>query len=122
PPSGPGGPKATAREWDRPGPPPHWSAPPKKKWDRRTIAIIAGAVVAVVLLVIGGVVLVMSHGGKGAPNVAGSPPTTTEAQADWQPITNARVARTAAATTQADGTIWIFGGVGGDGAISGRHE
>jgi serine/threonine protein kinase/N-acetylneuraminic acid mutarotase len=125
PPSGPGGPKATAREWDGPGPPPDWSAPAKnakKKWDRRTIAIIAGAVVAVVLLVIGGVVLVTSHGGKGTGNVAGSPPTTTEAQADWQPITNARVARTAAATTQADGTIWIFGGVGADGAISGRHE
>jgi len=122
PPNGPAGTKATAREWDRPGPPPDWSAPAKKKWDRRTIAIIAGAVGAVVLLVIGGVVLVTSHGGKGTTNVAGSPPTATEAQAEWQPITNARVARTAAATTQADGTIWIFGGVGGDGAISGRHE
>ena len=122
PPNGPAGTKATAREWDQPGPLPDWSAPAKKKWDRRTIAIIAGAVGAVVLLVIGGVVLVTSHGGKGTTNVAGTPPTATEAQAEWQPITNARVARTAAATTQADGTIWIFGGVGGDGAISGRHE
>ena len=34
----------------------------------------------------------------------------------WKPITNARVAREAVATTQADGTIWIFGGLGADGA------
>ena len=47
---------------------------------------------------------------------------TTETQAGWKPITNARVAREAAATTQADGTIWIFGGLGSDGSVSGRHE
>ena len=32
------------------------------------------------------------------------------------------VERDAVATTQADGTVWIFGGLGPDGAVSGRHE
>ena len=59
--------------------------------------------------------------GEGSTTAAASQPTT-EAQAGWKPITNARVAREAVATTQADGTIWIFGGIGADGQVSGRHE
>jgi len=59
-------------------------------------------------------------GNGGTTGVASQP--TTETQAGWKPITNARVAREAAATTQADGTIWIFGGLGSDGSVSGRHE
>ena len=39
----------------------------------------------------------------------------------WRPITNARIARDAVATTQADGTIWIFGGIGSNRVI-GHHE
>jgi hypothetical protein len=43
--------------------------------------------------------------------------------AGWSPAgLSARVAREAAATTQADGTIWIFGGLGSDGSVSGRHD
>ncbi len=62
-----------------------------------------------------------SSGGSSNTTIASQP--TTETQAGWKPITNARVAREAAATTQADGTIWIFfGGLESDGSVSGRHE
>ena len=47
---------------------------------------------------------------------------TAQPPVQWKPITDARIARDAAATTQADGTIWIFGGIGSDGAVTGRHE
>ena len=44
------------------------------------------------------------------------------APVQWKPITNARIARDAVAATQSDGTIWIFGGIGSDGAVTARHE
>jgi serine/threonine protein kinase len=102
------------------GPPPPGPRPARKK-RLRLVALAAAAL----LLVIGSIYFVMSRGGSGAGNkTATAPPgpqTTAGAQAGWQPITNARVARAEVATTQADGTIWIFGGVG-DGGVSGRHE
>ncbi len=44
---------------------------------------------------------------------------TAEAQPDWRPIADARVARDAVAATEADGTIWVFGGMGADNRVSG---
>ncbi|MGE5694966.1 MAG: DUF1668 domain-containing protein [Candidatus Sericytochromatia bacterium] len=106
-----------------PGPPrPTSSEPPrKKKWDRSPLLRLAAAIF-VVLLVAGTVYfLTRSHGGTSS--TADNPPQpNTEVQAGWRPITNARIERDAVATTQADGTIWIFGGLGPDGAVSGRHE
>ncbi|MGU3501997.1 Kelch repeat-containing protein [Mycobacterium sp. C31M] len=99
------------------GPP----APPKR--DNRKTLLIIGAAAAAVLLVLGGILVLTSRDGGDEPATASaSRPTTAETQAGWAPITNARVARQAAATTEADGTIWIFGGVGADGQVSGRHE
>ena len=89
---------------------------------RKTILLVIGAAVAAALLVIGVVYFVMPHGGSGTGSVSSSASSTAEVQAGWQPITNARIARTAVATIQTDGTIWIFGGLGADGAVSGRHE
>jgi N-acetylneuraminic acid mutarotase len=73
-------------------------------------------------LVVSGIYFISSRdNGNGGSTGSASQPTT-QTQAGWKPITNARVAREAAATTQADGTIWIFGGLGSDGSVSGRHE
>jgi serine/threonine protein kinase/N-acetylneuraminic acid mutarotase len=91
-----------------------------KKRDRRRMLYAAAAAVVALLLVISGIYFLSSRGtsdGKGRPS-----PPAAETQAGWQPITNARVAREAVATTQADGTIWIFGGIGADNRVSGRHE
>jgi serine/threonine protein kinase/N-acetylneuraminic acid mutarotase len=90
---------------------------------RRPLLVVAAAVVVALLLVASGVYFISTRDSTPAadrdPSVS---QPTTETQAAWQPITNARVARGAAATTEADGTIWIFGGMGGDGRVSGRHE
>jgi N-acetylneuraminic acid mutarotase len=100
-------------------------APPgatSKTWNRKTMLIAGAAGLVALLLVISGVYFISSRDkGEGSTTAAASQPTT-ETQAGWQPITNARVAREAAATTQADGTIWIFGGIGSDGQLSSRHE
>jgi N-acetylneuraminic acid mutarotase len=83
--------------------------------------LLAGlAAVVVLLLVATGVYFVFLRDSDAGP--APAQQASAEAQAGWQPITNARMARTAAATTQTDGTVWIFGGLAGDGAISDRHE
>jgi serine/threonine protein kinase/N-acetylneuraminic acid mutarotase len=99
------------------------SPDPKK---RQQMWLIAAAAALAVLLVIGLVVLVATRGdgGDGKPNAGSQSPTTeaVEQQGPWQPITNARVARSAVAATESDGTIWIFGGVNGDGTVTGRHE
>ncbi|MCV7075242.1 Kelch repeat-containing protein [Mycobacterium szulgai] len=94
-----------------------WFAEPGKK--RNRIALSAVAAVVVVLLVCGGVYFATRD--NAAHQTASSQPTT-QAPVQWKPITNARVARVAATTTQADGTIWIFGGVRADGNITGLHE
>ncbi|BCI85073.1 hypothetical protein NIIDMKKI_02790 [Mycobacterium kansasii] len=95
-----------------------WFAEPDRK--RNRILLTAAAAVAVVLLVAGGVFLVASHDNGAHQTVSGQP--GTQAPVQWKPITNARVARDAAATTQVDGTIWIFGGVRADGTVTGLHE
>ena len=92
-----------------------------KKWNRKPMLIAAAAAVVALLLVVSGIYFISSRD-KGSDTTASASQPTTETQAGWQPITNARVAREAAATTQADGTIWIFGGIGADGQVSGRHE
>jgi N-acetylneuraminic acid mutarotase len=92
-----------------------------KKWNRKPMLIAAAAAVVALLLVVSGIYFISSRD-KGSDTTATASQPTTETQAGWQPITNARVAREAAATTQADGTIWIFGGIGADGQVSGRHE
>jgi serine/threonine protein kinase/N-acetylneuraminic acid mutarotase len=97
----------------------------KKAQDRRSLLMIGAAAIVALLLVAGVIYFVSSPdkgtgGGTGTTTIASQP--TTEAQTGWKPITNARVAREATATTQADGTIWIFGGLESDGSVSGRHE
>ncbi|MFZ0832813.1 MAG: kelch repeat-containing protein [Mycobacterium sp.] len=99
-----------------------WSDSPREaKWHRRLKPWLAVAAVAVLLAAVGVYFFTRDHGGTGN-TASNSTKPTTEAQAGWQPITNARIERDAVATTQADGTVWIFGGLGPDGAVSGRHE
>jgi serine/threonine protein kinase/N-acetylneuraminic acid mutarotase len=101
-------------------PPP--TAPPPKGAKRRVLLGAAAAAV-VLLLAVSGVYFISSRDqGSSGPTASASQPIAAETQAGWQPITNARVAREAATTTQSDGTIWIFGGIGADGRVSGRHE
>jgi serine/threonine-protein kinase PknK len=95
-----------------------WFTPPGKK--RNRIALIAAAGIVALLLVVSGVYFGLSRG-SGTHKVAASQPSA-QAPVRWQAITNARIAREAAASTQADGTIWIFGGIGSDGAVVANHE
>lgn len=115
----PGGPE--------PAPPP-WRKPVAlriQEWfaqagnGRGRIALVAGVVAVVALLVVGAVFLWLRPD-NGTHKTAAGPPT--QAPAAWKPITNARVARDAVATTQADGTIWVFGGIRSDGTATTRHE
>ena len=95
----------------------------RPKRNLRPLLFAAAAAVVAVLLVVGGVFLVSTFTKRDTGEAIARPShPTAEKQADWQPITNARVAREAVATTEADGTIWIFGGLGGDNRLSGRHE
>ncbi|OBK19819.1 serine/threonine-protein kinase [Mycobacterium asiaticum] len=82
--------------------------------------VMAAAIAAVLLLVAGGVFVAIS-GDDSKHNTATSQPPT-QAPVQWKPITNARTARDGTATTQSDGTIWIFGGIGSDGSVTARHE
>ena len=86
----------------------------RPKRNLRPLLFAAAAAVVAVLLVVGGVFSVSTFTKRdtGEGTARASQPTA-EKQADWQPITNARVAREAVATTEVDGTIWIFGGLGG---------
>ncbi|MDT5337786.1 MAG: hypothetical protein QOD90_3291, partial [Mycobacterium sp.] len=121
PPSDPGAQHVPAPGWGRPGPPtPAWSSPPEKKRNRTLVLVVAAAVV--VALVLGASTVYFLVNRDSSPPRGNATQPSIELQAGWQPITNARVARTAVATTQSDGTVWIFGGLGGDGAVSGRHE
>jgi serine/threonine protein kinase/N-acetylneuraminic acid mutarotase len=96
----------------------------RSKRNLKAPLIAAAAFLGVVLLVVGSVFVIrgMSSDEDTGDGSARPPQPTAEAQAGWEPITNARVAREAVATTEVDGTIWIFGGVGSDDRISGRHE
>ncbi|MDT5263507.1 MAG: hypothetical protein QOI90_133, partial [Mycobacterium sp.] len=81
----------------------------RKTRNRRPLLFAAAAAVVALLLVVSGIYFISSRdNGNGGSTGSASQPTT-QTQAGWKPITNARVAREAAATTQADGTIWIFG-------------
>ncbi|ORA14026.1 serine/threonine-protein kinase [Mycobacterium asiaticum] len=82
--------------------------------------LMAGAIAVALLLVIGGVVIAMSQDDNKHSQATSQP--RTQAPVQWKPITNARTARDATATTQSDGTIWIFGGIGSDGSVTARHE
>lgn len=122
PPSGPGQPASSGSV------PPSWRKPilvKVREWfsepgkQRNRIGLVAGALVVVVLLVIGGLFFLTPDNKKQEP-VAGKP--TTQAPMVWKPITNARVSRAAAATTQVDGTIWVFGGIRNDGAVTALQE
>lgn len=93
-----------------------WFAESGKK--RNRVAIVAGALV-VVLLVVGGLFW-MTPDNKDQKPVAAMP--TTQAPVVWKPITNDRVSRVETATTQVDGTIWVFGGIRSDGAITALQE
>jgi serine/threonine-protein kinase PknK len=98
------------------------TAPPPNG-NRKRILIASAAAAAVLLLVIGGVFIVTSsrdNRGREVPAPPSRP--TAEAQPDWRPIADARVARDAVAATDADGTIWVFGGMDADNRVSGRHE
>jgi serine/threonine protein kinase/N-acetylneuraminic acid mutarotase len=108
--------------WQVPQPDPATTLLQTKKRNRRRILIASLAGAAVLLLVVGGVYLVTSSrdSGRDKPTAATQP--AVEAPPSWQPIADARVARDAVAATQADGTIWVFGGMGEDNRVSGRHE
>ena len=93
-----------------------WFAGPGKK--RNRLALAGTAAVVVLLLVVGGIYLVLLPEKK--RNAESHP--SSQPQAQWKPITNAPVARDAMATTQTDGTIWIFGGIRNDGAVTTLHE
>lgn len=104
--------------------PPPPATPPAQgaqapKAPNKKLLLIGAAILVVLLLVAGGVFLAMPDDKKSTS--AGSQ-SRTQSPVVWKPITNARIARDAAATTQSDGTIWIFGGVGSDGNVTGRHE
>ena len=122
-PPGGSGPQPPPGGWVPPGPQGKtWSGPWKKGTPNRTVVLWAAVAAVVVLLAgAGSIFLVTRHGGSSTHKSSTTPPST-EVQAGWQPITDARVERDAVATTQADGTVWIFGGLGPDDAVTGRHE
>ncbi|OBK77509.1 serine/threonine-protein kinase [Mycobacterium sp. 1164985.4] len=95
--------------------------PPERSGRKRAL-IVSGAIVAVLLLVISGVFVVASTRDNGGGQTAAPAQPVAEAQPAWRPIADARVARDAVAATQADGTIWVFGGLGADDRVSGEHE
>lgn len=96
-----------------------WSTPAGKKRRRFTALLITAAIVAAVSVLGGGMYVLFT---RASHNKVAAGQSSTPAQAKWQPITNARIGRDAAATTQADGTIWIFGGMGSDHAVVANHE
>jgi N-acetylneuraminic acid mutarotase len=105
----------------KPAPDPLTTATPKKN-DRKRVLIASAAAVAVLLLVISGVYMVTSSRDTGGGEAAAPSRPTVEAPPEWRPIADARVAREAVAVTEADGTIWVFGGMGADNRVSGDHE
>jgi serine/threonine protein kinase/N-acetylneuraminic acid mutarotase len=111
---------ASSLPWQVLQPDPVPAVPPKKR-DRKRVLIASAAAVAALLLVISGVyIFTSSRDTRGAEAPPSQP--AAETQPGWQPIADARVARDAVAATEADGTIWVFGGMGADNRVSGRHE
>lgn len=97
-----------------------WLSSSGKKRSRVTAALIAVGIVVAVLVLGSGVYVLLTQGDRNHNAAANQP--SAPATVRWQPITNARIARQAAATTQADGTIWIFGGMGSNRALVANHE
>ncbi|KLO25262.1 serine/threonine-protein kinase, partial [Mycobacterium haemophilum] len=91
-----------------------WLSAPGKKQNR--IASVAAAAVVALTLVVGGVYYALPHRNDIHPSGASQPGT------QWKPIISARVARDEVAATEADGIIWIFGGIRSDGAVTGQQE
>ena len=96
------------------------SVKPDQQNGRKKLLVSGAVIAAVALLVIAGVFIVGSRDGGQSRPVANQP--TVEAPPRWEPISDARVARDAVAATQADGTIWVFGGMTADGRVSAEHE
>jgi serine/threonine protein kinase/N-acetylneuraminic acid mutarotase len=110
-----------------PVPPPGSEDPTRNigaRGNRKGLLLAAAAILGVVVLVAGGIFLIGARDKGSATGTGTTSPArpTPQAQGGWEQLTNARVARAAAATTEADGTIWIFGGVGADNRVTGRHE
>ena len=103
-------------------PPESGAEEPPRRRDRSRVLITAGAVIAVLLLVASGVFMVTSSRDSGGGAADPTPAPTAAPQPEWQPVADARIARDAVAATEADGTIWVFGGMGPDNRVSGRHE
>jgi N-acetylneuraminic acid mutarotase len=96
-----------------------WLSSSGKKRNRLTAPLIVVGIAVAVLVLGSGVYVLLTQGNRHHSVAANQPNTRT---LTWQPITNARIARQAAATTQADGTIWIFGGLGSNRALVANHE
>jgi serine/threonine protein kinase len=97
-----------------------WFSEPGRK--RSRIGLLAGSAVVVALLIAGLVFFTLppDKSNKSVTSIASQPSAQPPAQ--WTPIAEARVARYGAATTQVDGTIWLFGGIRSDGTVTARHE
>ena len=114
--------------WPPNGPPP-W--PPtgesgsigESRTGRRAVLTVLALVVALVLAG-GGYLMLRETTGPGTarPTVqdAGASPAV-DPTAAWRPVEDARVARQQTATTVADGTIWVFGGLD-DNGVSAQQE
>ncbi|MFD4184007.1 protein kinase, partial [Rhodococcus sp. NPDC058514] len=104
--------------WPGPGPP---GGPPAGS--RRRGVLIALALITVVAAVVGGGYLLVrqTSGGNGAGPEGGTVAAHVDPTAAWRPVKDARVARQQTATTEADGTIWVFGGLDNDG-VSAKQE
>jgi len=91
------------------------------KQNQKRLRILIGAAVAVVLLAVASVLIFTSRD-KGEEEQAAPTRPTVEAQPEWEPVADARSARGAVAATEADGTIWVFGGLGAGNRVSAAHE
>lgn len=96
-----------------------WLSSSGNKRNRLTAPLIVVGIVVAVVVLGSGVYVLLTQGNKHHQTAANQP---SGQPVKWQPITNARIARQAAATTQADGTIWIFGGMGSNHALVANHE
>ncbi|MGZ8714058.1 MAG: Kelch repeat-containing protein [Mycobacterium sp.] len=104
-----------------PQPDPEPAATPEKR-DPKRLLITVGAAAAAALLVISGIFIFTSRDKGGGEEQAAPRQPAVEMQPEWEPIADARSARGAVAATEADGTIWVFGGLGAGNRVSAAHE
>ncbi|MFC7451014.1 protein kinase domain-containing protein [Rhodococcus daqingensis] len=116
-PSGPPAWPSTGPQWPAPGPP---GGPPT---GRRRGVLVALALITVVVAVVGGGYLLarQTSGGNGRGAEGGTVAAPVDPTAAWRSVRDARVARQQTAVTEADGTIWVFGGLDEDG-VSAKQE